>query len=56
VISNNSNYTKEFNEAYSFAKSNGITTTDSIETAKMNTSLTRIQMAKMLSNFAINVL
>ena len=56
VISNNSNYTKEFNEAYSFAKSNGITTTDSIETAKMNTELTRIEMAKILSNYAINIL
>ena len=56
VISNNSNYTKEFNEAYSFAKSNGITTTSSIDKAKMNTSLTRIEMAKMLSNYAINIL
>ena len=56
VISNNPNYTKEFNEAYSFAKSNWITTTYSIEKAKMNTNIIRIQMAKMLSNFAINVL
>ncbi len=49
-------FTKEENEAYSFAKSNWLTTTSSIEQAKMNTELTRIQMAKMLSNFAINVL
>ena len=55
-IENNTNYTEEFNEAYWFAKANGITTTSSIEKAKMNTNLTRIQMAKMLSNFAINVL
>ena len=49
-------HTKEQNDAYNFAKSNWITTTLSIEDAKMNTELTRIQMAKMLSNFAINVL
>jgi hypothetical protein len=49
-------HTKEQNEAYSFAKSNWITSTSSIETAKMDTELTRIQMAKMISNYAINVL
>jgi len=49
-------YTQEQVEAYTFAKANGITTKSSIEEAKMNTTLTRIQMAKMLSNFAINVL
>ena len=49
-------HTQEQADAYSFAKANWITTTESIETAKMNTELTRIQMAKMLSNFAINVL
>ena len=54
--SSSSRFTKEENDAYSFAKSNGITTTDSIDNAKMNTELTRIQMAKMLSNYAINVL
>ena len=54
--SSSSKFTKEENEAYSFAKSNWLTTTSSIEQAKMNTELTRIQMAKMLSNFAINVL
>ena len=54
--SSSKTHTKEENDAYSFAKSNGITTTDSIDNAKMNTELTRIQMAKMLSNYAINVL
>ena len=54
--SSSTTHTKEQNDAYSFAKSNWITTTSSIEDAKMNTELTRIQMAKMLSNFAINVL
>ena len=56
VTSNNTKYTPEFNEAYSFAASNGITTKSNIEEAQMNTSLTRIQMAKMLSNFATNIL
>ena len=56
VISNNPKYTQEQNNAYSFAKSNWITTTESIETAKMNTNLKRIEMAKILSNYAINVL
>ena len=56
VHSSNPKFTKEENEAYSFAKSNEITTIESIEQAKMNTEVTRIQMAKMLSNFAINVL
>ena len=54
--SSSKTHTKEENDAYSFAKSNGITTTDSIDNAKMNTELTRIQMAKMLSNYAVNVL
>ena len=54
--SSSTTHTKEQNDAYSFAKSNWITTTKSIETAKMDTELTRIQMAKMVSNYAINVL
>ncbi len=55
-IKYNNAYTKEQNDAYSFAKSNWITTTKSIEEAKMNTAITRIEMAKMLSNYAINIL
>ena len=56
ATSNNSSYTSEQKQSYEFAKSNWITTTTSIEQAKMNTSLTRIEMAKMLSYYAINVL
>ena len=56
VTPNNPNYSKEFNESYGFAKSNWITSAYSIEKAKMNTNITRIQMAKMLSNYAINIL
>ena len=50
------NYSEEFQNAYKFAYENGITTTNSIDKANMNSPLTRIAMAKMLSNYAINIL
>ena len=49
-------YTREMNNAYEFAFRAGITTMKSIEEANMEWSLTRIAMAKMLSQYAINVL
>ena len=49
-------YTQEFQQAYEFARENGITTMSTIQKAQMNWKLTRIQMAKMLSQYAINVL
>ena len=49
-------YTVEFHNAYDFAFKNGITTMPSIDEAHMNSPLTRIAMAKMLSQYAINVL
>jgi len=49
-------YTEEFYDAYNFAKSNWITTKETIQDAKMYTELTRIQMAKMMSQYAMNVL
>ena len=49
-------YTREMNEAYKFAHEKWITTTSNIEKAKMEWTLTRIAMAKMLSQYAINVL
>ena len=49
-------YTREINNAYQFAYKNGITTVNNIEKAKINSWLTRIAMAKMLSNYAINIL
>lgn len=49
-------YTREFNNSYTFAYKNGITTMDDISKADMNWPLTRIAMAKMLSNYAINIL
>ena len=49
-------FSQEFVDAYNFAYKNWITTKSSIYDAKMYSPLTRIQMAKMLSNYAINVL
>ena len=54
--SGDTKYSDEFNDAYKFAYTNGITTKKTIESANMDSSLTRIAMAKMLSNYAINVL
>ena len=51
-----STYSVEYQEAYKFARENGITSKLTIESAQMNWKLTRIAMAKMLSQYAINVL
>ena len=48
--------TREMNNAYEFAYRAGITTMETIEDAQMEEWLTRIAMAKMLSQYAINVL
>ena len=55
-ISQAGNYTAEQQDAYDYAYSQKITTVSSIEKANLNGQLTRIAMAKMISNFAINVL
>lgn len=52
----NPNYSDEMNRAYQYAYYFNITTKDSIDKANMNWWLTRIAMAKMLSNYAISVL
>ena len=49
-------YSEEFQQAYEFAKENRITTMPTIQKAQMNSTLTRIAMAKMLSQYAINIL
>ena len=49
-------YSDEMNQAYQFAYHYGITTKTNIKDAAMNWELTRIAMAKMLSQYAINVL
>ena len=46
----------ENEQAYDFAHTYWITTKTSVESAEMNKPLTRIQMAKMLSNYAMNVM
>ena len=49
-------YSDEMNQAYQFAYHYWITTKNNIRDAAMNWHLTRIAMAKMLSQYAINVL
>ena len=49
-------FSDEFQQAYTFTKWKWITTMPTIQEAKMNSPLTRISMAKMLSQYAINVL
>ena len=49
-------YTQEFQEAYEFAHEKWITTMPTIQEAQMDWKLTRIAMAKMLSQYAMNVL
>jgi len=50
------NYSQELQDAYQFAYQNKITTQNSIDKADMYWWLTRIAMAKMLSQYAINIL
>jgi hypothetical protein len=49
-------YTRELNNAYKFAYLYKITTKNDIYSADLYGPLTRIAMAKMLSNYAINIL
>ena len=49
-------YTEEFNKAYQFSYSNNITTKSPIRDANLNGVLTRIEMAKMLSQYAMNIM
>ena len=50
------NYSMEERSAYDYAYKHNITTMNSIDRADMYGWLTRIAMAKMLSNYAINIL
>ncbi len=52
----NPNFSDEMNEAYQYARYFDITTKDSIKEADMYSGLNRIAMAKMLANYAENVL
>ena len=51
-----SSFTKEQKDAYTFAHEKWITTMPTIQNAQMDWKLTRIAMAKMLSQYAMNVL
>lgn len=50
------NYSDELQEAYAYAYTNGITTMNTIDSADMYGSLTRVAMAKMIANYATTVL
>ena len=50
------NYSQELQDAYSWAYWKSITTQPSIERANMDWAITRAEMAKMISNYAKNVL
>jgi len=49
-------YTEEQIAAYEWAFNNGITTINDIEKARLNSPLTRAQLAKMMSQYLTNVL
>jgi len=51
-----SEYTTELKQAYNWAYKNEITTMNSIDRANMKWNITREEMAKMISNYAINIL
>lgn len=54
--SSDNTYSSELNEAYSFAAKEGITSMANIKEANMEWTLIRVHMAKMMVNYAINVL
>jgi hypothetical protein len=49
-------YSSELESAYTWAYENGVTTVKGIDNANMMGNLTRVAMAKMLANYAINKL
>ena len=53
---NSDDINDEMVRAHQFAYENGITSIANVSNAKMNNNLTRIAMAKMLSQYAINIL
>jgi len=49
-------YSDELQGAYDYAYENGITTQSTIDSANIYGSLTRVAMAKMMANYAMEVL
>jgi hypothetical protein len=49
-------YTQELKDAYNWAYSKSITTQPTIYSANMKGKITREEMAKMITNYAVNIL
>ena len=49
-------FSPEYVNAYNYAYNNWITTADSIKNANMTGEITRIEMSKMISTYAMNML
>jgi hypothetical protein len=49
-------YSQELQDAYNWAHDKGVTTMDSIDNANMYGAITRAEMAKMLSVYAVKIL
>ena len=56
TVLGSASYSDELQGAYDYAYDNGVTTQSSIDTANMYGSLTRVAMAKMMANYAMEVL
>lgn len=56
TVLGSTSYSGELLDAYDYAYANGVTTMDTIDNANMYGSLTRIAMAKMMANWAMNIL
>jgi hypothetical protein len=52
----NSRFSDELQQAYIFAYMNGITTKETIDEANLENQLTRAEMAKMMSEYAMKIL
>ena len=52
----NAGYVEEYSSAYTWAFNNWITTQNTFDKANMYWSISRIELSKMISNYAINVL
>lgn len=48
-------YSAELEGAYAYAYGMGVTTMDSIDKADMNGNLTRVALAKMISNYVLDL-
>lgn len=56
IATSNAAYIDEYPESYTWAYKNWITTMDTMGKANMYGEITRIELSKMISNYAINIL